>query len=314
MPFLMIALGIAVTCVTVALTASLICFFMIFYSFREKNPEEYPIPEGKIYEERKDQLVAWIKEANERRPLEFSVKSYDGLILRGKYFEIEKGAPIEIMFHGYKGSAKRDLSGGVYRCSRLAHNVLTVDHRASGQSEGHVITFGAKETKDCLAWIDFVIKNIDPNAKIILTGISMGAATVMSASNCKLPENVVGILADCGYTSTEDVIKKVVADMKLPPRLIYPFARLGAILFGGFDPNKSSPRESLKSCKLPIIFFHGDTDDYVPCYMSEENYNICASPKKRFVVIKGAGHGLCFPVDQELYLKEMKDFFNFINN
>lgn len=237
------------------------------------------------------------------------ITSFDGLTLHGKYYEYKKGAPTEILFHGYRGSAERDLCGGVHRCFEIGHNALIVDQRAAGKSGGHVITFGAKECYDCLAWVDFVIQHIDKDARIILTGISMGAATVMMAASMDLPKNVIGVLADCGYTSTKAIIQKVIRDMKLPAKLLYPLVRLGARLFGGFDPDAFSPLESMKKCKLPVIFFHGDTDDFVPCYMSEENYAACAAEQKRLVIIHGAGHGLCFPVNQETYFKELRVFF-----
>ena len=290
----------------------MVCFFKTFYSFRKKDESEYPIPEGKLYDPHRAQMIEWIKAARAYPSRDVEIRSFDGLTLRGKYYEKEKGAPIEILFHGYKGSGERDLSGGVYRCFCLGHNALVVDQRASGKSDGRVITFGNKESRDCLGWIDFVISNIDKDARIILTGISMGAATVMTASGYELPENVVGVLADCGYTSTRDIIMKVMTtDMKLNAKILYPFARVSAILFGGFDPNATSPIKSMEKCRVPIIFFHGDDDKYVPLSMSEENYRVCASEKKRLVVTKGAGHGLCFPVNQEEYLTEMRDFFGF---
>jgi fermentation-respiration switch protein FrsA (DUF1100 family) len=222
-------------------------------------------------------MIEWIKEIRAMDHRSVEITSDDGLTLRGKYFEYEKGAPIEILFHGYQGSAERDLSGGVYRCHMLGHSALVVDHRASGRSEGRVITFGAKESLDCLRWVDFVLREIDPDARIILTGISMGAATVMIASSMKLPQNVIGVLADCGYTSTKDIIKKVIRDMRLPADLLYPLAWLGARIFGRFTPDSPSPIESMKKCTLPVIFFHGDTDDFVPHTMSEENFKACAS-------------------------------------
>lgn len=293
------------------LISSAVCFFKIFFAFgRGRKKEEYPIPEGEIYQPYREQMIKWIKEARELEHTEVSIQSYDGLRLCGRYYEKKKGAPIEILFHGYKGTALRDLSGGIYRCFELDHNALVVDHRAAGASEGRVITFGARESRDCLSWIDFVINNIDSEAKIIITGISMGAATVMSAAGEELPQNVIGVLADCGYTSTEDIVKKVMRDMKLPPNILYPFARLGAIIFGRFDPNKKSPIMAMKKCRLPIIFLHGDTDEYVPCYMSEQNYEACVSDKKRLVIIHGAGHGLCFPVDIDGYIAALHEFFD----
>jgi fermentation-respiration switch protein FrsA (DUF1100 family) len=301
--------------VLLALVLMTVCFFRIFYSNRKKinNNVEYPIPEGSIYEPHREQMIAWMKEMRALPHTNVSIKSYDGLRLCGKYYEYKKGAPVEILFHGYKGSALRDLCGAVYRCYELERNALIVDQRASGDSEGRVITFGAKESRDCLSWIDFVINNIDKDARIIITGISMGAATVMTAAGEELPKNVVGVLADCGYTSTKDIVKKVMRDMKLPATLLYPFARLSAIVFGGFDPDKTSPIKSMRRCHLPIIFFHGDIDNYVPCSMSEENFNACVSEKKRLVITHGAGHGLCFPHNREQYFSEVRAFFDYID-
>lgn len=293
------------------LSASGLIFLKIFYSFRKKagDPEEISLPEGAIYEPHHEQIRSWIREIRAMDRKDVSITSFDGLRLHGRYYEYKKGAPTEILFHGYRGNAERDLCGGVHRCFEIGHNALIVDQRGAGASEGHVITFGAKESRDCLAWVDFVIKNIDKDARIILTGISMGAATVMMAASCPLPENVIGVLADCGYTSTRAIIKKVIRDMKLPAGPIYPLVRLGALLFGRFDPDKESPLTSMKKCTLPVIFFHGDTDDFVPCYMSEENYAACAAEKKRLVIIRGAGHGLCFPVDPDTYFEELRRFF-----
>ena len=303
----MILLYILLAIVFVVLVTSLVCFFKIFYSPRKKWPE-YPVPTGEIYQPHHEQMIKWIKEARELPHTEVSIRSFDGLKLCGTYYEFQKGAPIDVLFHGYHGCAEQDLSGGVYRCQRLGHNVLIVDHRGAGKSEGRVVTFGINESRDALAWVQYVVENIDPNAKILLGGISMGAATVMMASAMELPQNVVGTVADCGYTSAKDIIKKVIREMHLPADLLYPFVRLGARLFGRFDPDENSPIASMPNCRVPVIFFHGDTDAFVPQSMSEENFAACAAPK-HLVITPGAGHGLCFPVDVDTYVKEIETFF-----
>lgn len=303
----MILLYILLAIVFVVLATSLVCFFKIFYSPRKKWPE-YPVPAGEIYQPHHDQMIKWIKEARELPHTEVRIRSFDGLKLCGTYYEFQKGAPIDVLFHGYHGCAEQDLSGGVYRCQRLGHNVLIVDHRGAGKSEGHVVTFGINESRDALAWVQYVVENIDPNAKILLGGISMGAATVMMASAMELPKNVVGTVADCGYTSAKEIIKKVIREMHLPADLLYPFVRLGARLFGRFDPDENSPIASMPNCRVPVIFFHGDTDAFVPQSMSEENFAACAAPK-HLVITPGAGHGLCFPVDVDTYVKEIEEFF-----
>ena len=105
-----------------------------------------------------------------------------------------------------------------------------------------VITFGIKEHRDCLSWVDYMVKRW-PDRKIILTGISMGAATVVMAAGEPLPENVIGVLADCGYTSPKEIICEVIRQMKLPPKLSYPFVKLGAKIFGKFDLEEITPVE-----------------------------------------------------------------------
>ena len=310
LPYNVILIVLAVLALIV-LVASYICFFLVFYSTKRSriDKEEYPLPHGHEYIPYHPRIIEWLKSMRSTECREVSVTSYDGLTLKGRYFEHHKGAPIEVLFHGYRGSSERDMAGGVARCFALGRNALIVDQRAAGRSEGRIITFGIKECRDVPVWVDFVVKNIDPEAKIIITGISMGAATVMMAASRPLHKNVVGVLADCGYTSAQEIIKKVLVDIKLPPRLIYPFVRLGAMIFGGFDPNSYSPIESMKRCTLPIIFYHGDSDGFVPCYMSEQNFAACTSHQKKLVITAGAGHGLCYPRDEQGYIDALGAFF-----
>ena len=116
------------------------------------------------------------------------------------------------------------------------------------------------------------MEHFGPDVKLILCGISMGASTVLMAAGQPLPEIVIGVLADCGYNSARDIIKKVIRRMHLPADLCYPFVKLGARLFGHFDLEALSPETALRSCTLPVIFFHGEADDFVPCEMSRINY------------------------------------------
>jgi len=309
MLFLWIALGVILTAALVTLLISFICFMKIFYSPKRVAKEEYPTPVGKIYDPFREDMIKWMKFTRTLPHTDIAIKSFDGLTLRGKYFEYKKGAPIEILMHGYRGCAERDMSGGVNRCHALERSALVIDHRASGASEGHVITFGILESRDCLSWVNYIIENIDKDAKIILTGISMGASTALIASaKEELPKNVVGALADCGYTSAKEIIKKVMREMRLPPNLLYPFVRIGGWLFGHFDIDETSPIEAMRHARVPVIFFHGDTDAFVPHEMSVQNYEACVT-KKRLVTIKNAGHGLRYPVDPETYVRELKAFF-----
>lgn len=306
-----IILGIALLFALLILLTSYICFRIVFYVPRknEKPSDELPVPAGPLYEPYHPLMKKWIQEARDMKKEDFYIKSHDGLTLHGKYFEYAPGATTEIMFHGYRGSAERDLSGGIQRCFALGRNVLVVDQRTSCGSEGNVISFGINEHRDCLAWVDFAVNHFGPDVKIVLTGISMGASTVLMAAGKPLPKNVVGVLADCGFSSAKEIIKKCARDMRLPADLIYPFIKLGAKIFGHFDLEEYTPLEAMKSCKLPIIFFHGEDDDFVPCYMSQEIYDVCTSPKK-IVTIPKAGHGLVYLVDNDCYFKSVVEFFS----
>ena len=303
--------GVVIFLIIAVISISFVCFKMAFHvRTKDKKPtEEFPIPNGEIYEPWRETMKKWMIQTRALKHEQFSINSFDGLTLYAKYYEQNPGAPIEIMFHGYRGNAERDLCGGVQRCFALGHNAFIVDQRACGSSDGNVISFGINEHRDCLGWVDFAVKHFGPEAKFILTGISMGASTVLNAAGQPLPENVVGVLADCGYSSPSEIIKKVIADMKLPANIAYPFVQLGARLFGHFNLDEIAPVDAVKNCKLPVIFFHGEDDDFVPCQMSKQNFDACPS-KKRLVTIPGAGHGLCYLVDPELYLQEMRSFFH----
>lgn len=185
-------------------------------------------------------------------------ESYDGLRLHARYYHCSDTAPLAIQFHGYKSISLRDFSGGAYECISRGHNLLLVDQRAHGESCGKVITFGIKERLDVRAWVDYSLSRFGKDVKIMLYGISMGAGTVLMASELKLPKNVVGIVADCPFSSPRAIIKKVTRDMGLPADLLYPFVRLGALIFGGFDPDFASAVSAVKSTDAPILLIHGE--------------------------------------------------------
>ena len=296
--------------ILIFLVIPLICFYITFYVPKPKDGihPEVPLPNDEVYAPYKAQMDAWTQEVLNMPHEHFTITSFDGLELHGNFYEYAPGAPIELMFHGYRGSALRDLSGGVARCFALKRSCIIVDQRCSGRSQGTVITFGIKEHRDCLKWVDFMVDHFGPDVKIILTGISMGASTVLMAASHPLPPNVIGVLADCGYTSAEAIIKSVIQKMHIPVNLLYPFIKLSAKLYGRFDLESESPIEAVKKCTLPVIFFHGEGDDFVPCYMSQENFDACAG-RKAIHTVPGAGHGLSFPADQDRYIEHLQAFF-----
>jgi len=253
-----------------------------------------------------DKLEAYCIEVKNAKYESVETVSFDGTVLKGKYYHFKDGAPVDIIFHGYRSNAENDCGGGFVLSRDLGHNVLLPDHRAHGKSGGNSITFGVKERYDCLQWIKFISQKLN-DPKIIISGISMGAATVLMASDLELPKNVKGIIADCGYSSPKEIILLESKKMGFPQKLSAPFIALSARLFARFNWTETSPEKAVKNAKVPILIIHGEDDRFVPFSMSKPIYDACTSPKKLFSV-KAAGHGLSFILDAEGYEKTVNDF------
>lgn len=308
MEFLWIGLGFAAFVIVNVLVGCRMCYRKAFYAPPRKKQEGLNLPQGKIYEPYWEDMTTWATAVRNMPFQQLEITSFDGLKLRGRFYEYAPGAPIEMMFHGYRGDSERDMPGGVQRCFRLGRSALLIDQRCAGDSEGKTITFGINEHRDCLQWVDYIVERFGPDVKIILTGISMGASTVLMAAGRPLPANVIGVIADCGYSSPKEIIQIVIRKMGLPVKPSYPFVKLAARLYGGFRLESYSPMEAVKQATVPIIFIHGQDDDFVPCRMSEQMYEACTA-RKRLLTIPGAGHGLACLADPEGYYQALREFF-----
>lgn len=198
------------------LCAAYLCYKKTFCVRREDTVNPFCLLIGEQYEARKDEMLRLIGSAVKVPCEEVFTQSADGLQLHGRYYETAPGAPVQILVHGYNGNPLRDFSGGLLFTLRFGYNVILIDQRAHGQSEGRCLTFGVRVREDCLAWIRYANARFGGETPIVLTGISMGAATVLMASELELPDNVVGIIADCGYSSPREIIRTVIREMRLP--------------------------------------------------------------------------------------------------
>lgn len=239
-----------------------------------------------------------------------TIESHDGLKLFGRYYERQKPNVIEIDFHGYRGHAQRDYCGGSTISIENGISSILVDQRSHTESEGNVITFGIKERYDVICWVNYVINRFGSDVKIILAGVSMGAATVLMASELDLPKNVVGIIADCPYSSPEDIIRKVTRDKGLSDTFLYPFTELSAKIFAHFNLREASPVEAVKHTNIPILILHGEDDRFVPHHMGKAVFDACASENKTFVSFPNAGHALSYFADTQKYKKAITEFVN----
>ena len=244
----LIALIVSSSIIALALIALLTAYLtyrLAFYSNRKKGNEAYLKKVMESYGEYGEFFEKLVKNVEEGEFTRVSIKSFDGLTLSARYFHKQDGAPLHILFHGYRSHAEFDMSGAVNECLLLSHNVLLIDQRAHGESEGKNIAFGINERRDLLTWCDYAIKSFGEDVKIILWGVSMGAATVLMSLDLPLPKNVIGAVADCPYTSPEAIIKLVGKKIKMPVALLFPFLRLGAKIFGGFRLGESCAEKSI---------------------------------------------------------------------
>lgn len=293
----------------------LLTAFLYAMHFGYKLAFQYTDPMASPYDYTDDDQTRKIKPLQDEIIAEFlkapyeevSITSHDGLKLTGRYYHVADGAPLEIQCHGYKGNALRDFSGAWRIAKAAGRNVLLINQRCHGGSQGHTITFGILERRDVLGWIRYACHRFG-NVPILLSGVSMGAATVLMVAGMELPKNVKGVIADCPYDAPSNIIKKVLGqDMGMPVKFVYPLIRLGGMLYGKFNLAADSPVEAVKRAQVPILLIHGDDDRFVPYPMSC-NIHAAAPEKIEFHTIPGAGHALNYVTDPEGYTNIVNAF------
>ena len=298
--------GILIIIAMIVLIISYICYRIAFFS-PNKNREAIPETKGPQFEPHRATMRRIFTQLAARDFEDVTILAHDGLKLAGKYYHIKDGAPLAIAFHGYRSCGMTDFAGGSELCFEMEQNLLLIDQRSHGKSQGKSITFGILERLDCLAWVDYAVERFGPDTEIMLYGISMGATTVLMASALALPRNVKGIVADCPYSSPSAIILAVCKKMHYPPKLAYPFILIGARLFGRFNLNATTAAEAVKDAKVPILIIHGEADGFVPAAMSEEVSLACPERVQR-ITFPGADHGISYLVDEERYRKIVKEF------
>ncbi|MCR4595677.1 MAG: alpha/beta hydrolase [Lachnospiraceae bacterium] len=239
-------------------------------------------------------------------PVEIVNKS--GLKLYGRYrMRPEATHRWIISVHGYRDD-HRFMLPYVMRFYEGGFNVFTQDNRAHGMSDGDYISMGWLDKDDVYEWID-CIRRMDPDAEVIVHGVSMGGATTMMLSGLNHPA-VIGYVEDCGYTSTWDMFKVVMnRDYHLPTFPIMDLTNLMSRLKLGFDFKKSSSLAQIRKCVKPILFMHGEKDDYIPvemCHTLYENYG----GEKDLYITPDAGHAESMDYDPDTYFSTIFEFIS----
>ena len=238
------------------------------------------------------------------------ITGYDGTPLVGHLFRAEQEKRVILAMHGWRSCWARDFGPVADFLRENGCTVLFAEQRGQGESGGEYMGFGMIERYDCLEWVKWLNENGFEKLPVYLAGISMGATTVlMTAGFPELPENVAGVLADCGFTSAKAEWKYISENnLRIPydrrRRHVEALCRKRIEL----TPDAYTTLDAMKTCRVPILFVHGEADTFVPVEMTLENYEACRSPKRKLIV-PGANHGMSYFWDREGYENAVKSFF-----
>lgn len=239
---------------------------------------------------------------------EVSIESFDGLNLHGYLVKGENHSRTIICVHGYRGSPEHDF-GPAFRELLKSGDLLLVDQRAHGKSEGKFITFGVNECKDCKSWVQYILDKRGQDHPVYLNGISMGATSVLLASALNLPKNTRGIIADCGFSSPCEIISEVAKKMlKTKPDALVNCVDIYCKALGKFSIKGTCTESAMRQNSIPILFVHGQKDSLVPYHMTRTAFDACSAPK--FLVLsEKADHGMSYLLDRDRYREEIQKLF-----
>lgn len=237
------------------------------------------------------------------------IQSEDGLMLHSFWIPAEKAKGTVLFAHGYRSTMLVDFGLAFDLYHRMGMNLLVPEQRCHGQSQGRYITFGVKESRDMVCWIQYHNKTYGASP-LILSGLSMGATTMLYLVDKPLPANVKGIIADCGFTSPKEILACIFKKtIHLPAAPTLWVTDIVARLFAGFSLDQEDTRRTLANAKLPVLLVHGLDDDFVPCEMTKQAYDACTGPKE-LLLVKNAGHGVSFLVAREKYIQTIIRFLD----
>ena len=237
------------------------------------------------------------------------ILSYDGLKLHASFIEGKSTDRTIICVHGYRSNPIHDFSLAIFDLLNDG-NVLMIDQRAHGKSEGKYISLGVHEGHDVKSWAKYLYKEFGKDHAVFLDGVSMGGATVLMAGGLNLPENVKGIIADCPFSSTYGIVASMLKGVfGFVPHPILFCTDIFCRIFAKFSLRKSGGINEVNKHSIPMVFAHGKKDVIVPYQMSVDAYDAFKG-KKYLVLSETADHGLTFLTDYEEYKAVLKEFFN----
>ncbi|MBQ7327476.1 MAG: alpha/beta hydrolase [Clostridia bacterium] len=232
------------------------------------------------------------------------IKSVDGLQLVGHYFE-NNSNKTAIVVHGY-GANYKEMQPYCKFFLQKKFNVLVTENRAHGQSEGECVGFGWNDRLDIVQWCK-TLSDKNPENKIVLFGLSMGATAVCCTVGEDLPYNVVGAISDSAFAFGKKQIADVLSKakvLKLFKGHLYSYLKR----VHNFDIAVVDATAQLKKSKIPVLFVHGKQDNFVPPENQNILYEATPSTLRAKVVVEDAGHCACYAKAGVEYEKSIIDF------
>ena len=210
--------------------------------------------------------------------------------------------------HGYRADGRKEFCGFAQYYLEKGMNVFFVDHVASGASEGKYCSLGYFEAQDSLKWLYHMGELFGDDIKVIVHGVSMGAAVTAQLSALNLPDYVKMMICDCGYTSAREMLTEKMRGIGIADERIITWLNDVNKRRMGFDIDDISPIKAVKFAKVPMLFVHGREDTFVPWEMSKRNYDACSSENKELLIIEGADHVQCFVEDEKTYTDKLNEW------
>ncbi len=303
----LLSIGILIGGVAIIMVAS---FFILNYSLS-------PINRGKDIQgswnylfETYPETQPWIDSLQQAKALRDTfIYNEKNIKLHGYYVNASQPtSQTAIIIHGYTDNAIRMMMLGYMYNKKLGFNILLPDLQYSGLSEGSALQMGWLDRKDIMQWMDVANEIFGDSTQMVVHGISMGGATTMMISGEKQPEYVKCFIEDCGYTSVwEQFGKELKAQFGLPEfPLMYTSSWLCKII-KGWDFQEASAQKQVSKCKLPMLFIHGEKDDYVPTWMVYELHKAKPAPKELWIV-PNTDHARSYWLNREEYTQKIKQF------
>lgn len=236
------------------------------------------------------------------------MQSDRGYMLKGYLLSAKEESNVFVLFaHGYRADHNGDPINFEKYYYDKGYNFMSVDHTAAGESGGDFVGFDYFESQDMLKWIDYIVSRFGEDIKIILHGVSMGGATVCKMAD-QVPKQVRLIVSDCAYTSALDQFDETARSTGIPrtKELLSVFNFMNKHL-AGFDLEHTNVRPHVISARVPMLFVHGGSDDFVPTKMGYELYGLCQA-EKDLLIVDGAEHAQSIMIGYDEYTAKLDEF------